>query len=277
MKIVSTGGTISTETYLARRRVARRKRQIFVSASLLILLVLLVVISRLERFRIQDISVTGANVIGADTVTEFTQNILSGYYLWLIPHNNALIYPRGELKRALANNFPRFSSVNVALSGLNKLNVTVVEREPFALYCSAVDATEISPCYFLDNSGFIFDSAPAFSGGVYFVYASLETIDNPLGRQLLPQDQFQMLVKFIDKLPELGVIPLTLKLNEGYFELTLPHDAHLLWSRDSDFTLIYSNLEVFLKSETIISQKDFLSKVSELDLRTDNKVFYTFK
>ncbi|MEK7148244.1 MAG: hypothetical protein AAB758_03010, partial [Patescibacteria group bacterium] len=190
MKIVSSGGTISTDTYLERKRRARRQRLTFLFSSLLILIILIAAISRLDRFRIQDISATGANVIGAGTVTEFSRNVIDGYYFWLVPRDNALVYPRGELRNALLKKIPRFSSVSLSLAGLNKLDVEVVEREPFALYCGESSTTENSICYFLDNTGFIFDLAPAFSDGVYFVYASRTPIDSPMGKQFLPPEEF---------------------------------------------------------------------------------------
>lgn len=278
MKIVSTGGTISTETYLARRRVARRKRQIFISASLLILLVLLVVISRLERFRIRDISVTGANVIGADAVITSAHEALSGYYFWLVPHNNALIYPGGELKKSLMTKFPRFSSVILSLNGLDHLAVSVVERKPFALYCGdALVSSEISSCYFLDESGFIFDLAPVFSDGVYFVYIRSMSTESPLGQEFLPTTEFESLVKFIENIKRLGFVPQALSLEGDEFKLVLSHGTIVLWRKDNDLTLTLSNLELFLASETIVSQTDFRQKVSELDLRTENKVFYRFR
>lgn len=276
MKIVSTGGTLSTDTYLARKRQARRKRQLFALSSLLVLFVLIVFISRLERFRIADISVTGANVIGVDVVTEFTKDVLGGYYLWLIPRDNALIYPSHELKRALANKFPRFSSVKLSLEGLERLAVSVVEREPFALYCGEATSIEAATCYFLDEGGFIFDFAPAFSDGVYFVYADSVPAENPRGRQFLPAPEFRGLVQFIERLPELGLKPLTIKLSQEYFDVALSRDAHLLFNKQSDLVVIYSNLKTFINSDAIRAQADFLDKVTELDLRTENKVFYKF-
>lgn len=277
MKIVSRGGTLSTEVYLKKKKRAQRKRLLIIVSIILAILVVLVLIARLEKFRIQDISVSGATVIGGDMVENFSDEVLSGYYLWVVPKDNVLLYSSSRLEKSLMKKFPRFRSVETTLGGVNTLHISVIEREPHALYCGESIIPEGAVCFFLDKSGFIFDKAPAFSDGVYFVYASEPSLENPEGRQIVPADEFDTLSSFIENLLALNIDAISLKIGRSEYDLTFRKGAHILWKEDSDIVLVYSNLETFLRSDVIKADKDFLDKIKQLDLRTDNKVFYTFK
>ena len=123
----------------------------------------------------------------------------------------------------------------------------------------------------------MFDLSPAFSDVFYFVYASRVSLESPMGKQFLPPEEFKSVLQFVESLPTLGMRPLTLTLAGEDFDITFSRGAHLILKRGSDLSLMYSNLSSFLNSESIKAEKDFLEKVTELDLRTENKVFYQFK
>ena len=271
MKIVSKGGTLSSFEYLEKKQKATRKRRIIYSVSTFIILVALVLVSRLEKLRITEVRVEGAVVTGADPVSSAMREIISGYYLWIIPRNNTLLYPRGHAEKVLAERFPRFSSVEISLDNSRRLAVSVVEREPTALYCANSET-----CWFLDEQGFVFDTAPTFSEGVYFLYTMEPVVESPLGKPLLPLPEFQAVSEFVLHLNTLGIEPLTLQIGEMDLVLTSASGARLTWTRGSDTERIYNNLQSFLNSPSIEAEEDFLAKVVELDLRTEDKVFYRF-
>lgn len=279
MKIVSTGGTISTFEYLEKKLRARRRRWVFTGFSLLILLIVAVVLSRQEKLRIQEVLVTGAHVTPVEDISAAATEALAGYYFWLVPKDNAVIYPRAYVRSVLSRTFSRLSSVSLSLTGLTVLNIDVVEREPFALYCKEVlVSVEDSPsCYFLDETGFIFDSAPFFSTGVYFIYALETPLENPLGVAIMPQAEFEILDKFIVSLEPLLGQSQGVSLSPTEARLFLEHKLTLLWRREDDMSHLLSNLESFLTSPTIKEQKNFLQNLEELDLRTEDKVFYKFR
>lgn len=271
-KIVSTGRTISTSEYLEKRNRARRKKYLVFCALFLMLLAALIMISRLPSLQIKEVSVAGAVATGPDAVVSSVGEKLAGRYLWLIPRSNALIYSKGEIKTKLARDFPRLSGVALSLDGLERLVVSVVEREPHALYCWG----EANTCYFLDETGFIFDLAPTFSEGVYFTYFREPVLVEPLGQPLFPKEEFGRLETFVSALRSFGFDPLSLTLGESDIRLSLSGGAQIFWSRTSDLERTLANLGAFLNSSAIKAQKDFLEKVAELDLRTEDKVFYRF-
>lgn len=265
-KIVSTGKTISLEEYHKKRVREHRRRVRWWMSGIFILLIALVFVSRLETFRISEVAVEGAKVITNDEVKRNVLAALSGKYFWLVPKSNAAIFPREEVAASLMKEFPRLASVELNVERENTLRVLVTEREPYALYCMDV-------CYFLDEHGFIFDTAPDFSGVVYFVYAREVPMENPSGSQFMPVEEFENLSTFIQDLSKLSFEPVRL----DDYDLTMNNGSRMLLPEKSDLVTLFSNLESFLESETIRSQRNFLDKVVLLDLRTENKIFYRFR
>lgn len=275
-RIISSGNTLfSPENYEKRKR-ERKRKFIFGSATLFALLVLFVLASRVERFQISEIKVEGARVITGEEIARSVRETLSGYYAWLVPRGNLALYPRPALRNNLMKEFPRLSSVSSTLTG-TALNVLVTERDPFALYCADIpEPTGVSSCYFLDEQGFIFDEAPDFSGSVYLIYSSVEPIEEPKGKIYLPAATFQSLSGLVERLPALGVAPQAVQAGEREFNLRLENGARIIWLREADPEMIYANLSAFFR-EVKKTDPNFLNKVSLLDMRTENKVFYRFK
>ncbi len=270
MKIVSTGRTISTTEYLAKKVKARRKRLLIACGAFLALIVAVVLVLRLESLQISEVVAEGVPSTGSSQVEEVVHEFLAGSYLWLVPKTNALFYPRSGLEEELGRQFPRLSSVATSLEGARLLRVEGVERKPFALYCT-------DTCYFLDETGFIFDASPVFSDGVYFTYTSEVSLENPLGRQFVPQPEFESLAAFVTRVGTLGVLPHSLELSDTEGTIILDTGATIAFSRGADTSALARALESFLESEPIKAQGNFWDKLSMLDMRTENKVFYSFR
>ena len=256
----------------------RRRLQTLWTLGIITVLIIVIIVSRQEKLLIVDVEVAGAKVVREEKVVTRTKEIISGYYLGMVPKRNALVYPGGKVEERLMIEFPRFSAVATSLDGLKLLRIDVAEREPFALYCPAITRSEdATSCYFLDDQGFIFDSAPLFSGAVYFIYTREPALEEPMGKQFMSPSEFGALGHFIESLPLLGVEPVAALVTEEEFIILLTGEARLKMGRKSDLELMYSNLSAFLNDEAIKAQTDFMQKISELDLRTENKVFYRFR
>ena len=273
MKIVSTGATLASPGFLEKKQKERRRRRMIYSVALLVLIVGLVIVSRMEQMRIREITVVGANVIPKDDVIKVVNDLISEEYFWLVPKDNAWVYPEETIRTVLSRKFPRFNSVALSVAGLKTLEIGVTEREPFALYC----IKDSTPCYFMDESGFIFDAAPTFSEGVYLIYSDEIPPAEPLGAEFLPAEEFRLLGSFVSHFPALGLEPISVEKGKDNITVLLKNGVRVLWSSAHDTTRVWSNLESFLKSPEISSQEDFLERVAELDLRTEDKVFYRFR
>ena len=270
MKIVSSGKVLNSREFYEKKKRRRRIQLVLLSIGFLSILSSLAYLSRQERFLINEITVQGENVIDKEEITQTARRLLAGYYLWVIPRANSLIYPRRAIKQSLIKGFPRLKSVDLNLGKQQKLLITVEEHVPFALYC-------IHDCFFLDEEGLIFALAPSFSGEVYFVYTTKDPIENPIGKRFLSTEEFQSLSKFVETLTTLNIRSLSLEMGDNEFTLTLSKGGQIIWRRDGDLSLIKSNLEAFLSDNSIRAQENFLDRILYLDLRTENKVFYKFR
>lgn len=271
MKIVSSGRTLNSAAFYKKKQKRRRILLTLIFVGLVAIIFLFVYFSRQERFLISGITITGENIVEREEMTQTVQHLLDGYYLWVIPRANAFIYPRRTIKQSLSEKFPRLKSIELNLETLQTLIIAVEERVPFALYCIADE------CFFIDEDGLIFALAPAFSDGVYFVYSTGEPIDNPIGKQLIPAEEFGSLLKFMKILPTLNIQPVAMQITADDYVLSLSNGGQLIWRRESDPILLQSNLEAFLSDKSVRNRANFFDKILYLDLRTENKVFYKFK
>lgn len=277
MKIVSSGRGLNSREFYEKKKKKRHIKLILILIGFLVVFSLLIYLSRQEQFLVVEVVVLGENVVGKEEIVLAVKRSLAGHYLWIIPRANAFIYPRRVIERYLLEAFPKFKFVDLNVGEQRRLLVTVEERTPFALYCVDIsDPKDTSECFFLDEEGFVFAPAPSFSGTVYFIYATQNPIENPLGQRFMLSEEFKSLPKFIEALAVLNIHPLALEIGDEYV-LFLPNGGQIMWRRDSDLTIIRSNLEAFLSDDSIKAQGNFFDKILRLDLRTENKVFYTFK
>ena len=280
MKIISSSGGLFSPEFYKKKQKAKKIKLIISFILLLIFLVLAVLFFRWEKFIINEVAIAEEIAVDREEITKLVNKELSGYYFFVIPRNNAFLYQKSLIKEKLLKEFPRFRSLDLKLERFKKLVITALEREPFALYCLDTDN-----CFFLDEGGYIYAKAPSFSDGVYFVYKTAMPIESPMGQSLMVENDFRGLNKFLNALPNLGVEASVIELDEDDYRLCLKSGpstplrtgGEIVWRRETEVGVIYSNLEAFLSDEAIKSQPDFLDRVSRLDLRTDNKVFYRFK
>ncbi|MBI1974239.1 MAG: hypothetical protein HYS51_00020 [Candidatus Zambryskibacteria bacterium] len=273
MRIISSGRAIHSPEFYKKKQKAKRIKFALFILGILAFLTGIVFFLRWQKFLITEVEIADIIVVDREDMAAAVNQELSGYYFFVIPKNNALIYRRGHIKEALLQEFPRFKSLSLNLEGFKKLAIIADERKPSALYCLETDN-----CFFLDENGLIFAHAPSFSDGVYFIYKTAEPMENPMGQQLLPEHDFKGLAKFFNTtLPDLNVHVSSFEIGSDDYRLVLNSGGKIIWKRYVDLALIYSNLEAFLLDEAIKSQKDFMEKIEHLDLRTENKVFYKFK
>jgi cell division septal protein FtsQ len=254
--------------------------------ALVVIFALFVYVSRISAFNISSVNISGNKVVDTGMVTQIVEQDTSGKYLWLIPKTNIFFYPKNKIKNDLAREFTRLENINISIEKKNILEISVSERTAAYTWCGAVADFTITAenCYFLDKNGYIFDSAPYFSGEVYFkFYGSLTDNDHPAG-SYVPKNNFTQLVSFKDTLITMGLKPFALSIDDSgdvHMYLSLQTTAHtypeIIFKTDADFQNIAENLDSALSTEPLMS--DFQNKYASLeyiDLRYGNKVYYKF-
>lgn len=270
--------SLRQEEYFKRRRAKYLRILYLIIFASFVLLGLTIYISRLERFRIYDTSVSGTTLIEPYDVSKEALGFLDGYYLWVFPKNNIFIYNKKGLLSYLLEKFPRIDQLSIRLDGGNSLLINIQERLPYALWCVKVEAPQGEDCYFMDKSGVVYSKAPRFSGDAYFKYYGLINSENPVGKKYIEDEEwFSSLGLFIQHTEKLGLSPYyMLVTDDGEYDLVLFQGGKILFNTQITLDSVVFNLEALLKSSPFASTTDF-SNLDYIDLRFGNKLFYKLK
>ena len=268
----------------------KKRRQTFFNKILLSLIAFsaifagLVFVSRLDKLNIFEIEVIGNKVVETELIKEVVKNNLEGYYLWFLPKSNFLLLPKNKIKNELTVRFKRLKDISFDLGNTGVLSVSFSEREGKYIWCGenlpeAGAKSEESSCYFVDESGYVFDQAPYFSGEVYFKFFG------PVSDSYFSPDLFEKIIVLKENLSNMGMKPTSLYIkNDGDMEIYLssnkmPPDAPKIIFKDTfEAEKLSENLQAALATEPL--QSDFKNKYSSLlyiDLRYGNKVYYKFQ
>ncbi|MEX0931141.1 MAG: hypothetical protein WDZ88_00145 [Candidatus Paceibacterota bacterium] len=263
----------------------KKANRVAVGIGLVCLLVLFVVgiwASRQDWFLIKDIRVSGTSVLSSERVAEVVDESIEGYYFKTVPKRNTFFLSKGAMKRHLFTTFSRIENVTFDREGKNELAVIVKEFEPHALWCGAnrpLLATDDSEtCYFLDNQGYIFASAPTFSGSAYFKYYGDLGVSEPLRANVFKPNELYEAELLILQLTELDLQPIYLeKTNEGDYRVMLRAGYSILFAPQSPLLEQVLYLEALLSSEGFNSDRDTSPTPLEyIDVRFGNKLYYRF-
>ena len=275
-----------------RRRKIFFRKTLFTCIGLVVLFFVFTYFSSLPKLNIGSIEVTGNKITDTELIRAAVQEELTGKYLWLIPKTNLFFYPKKKIQTKLAGNFKRLENISLSIKGENVLEVSTTERKAEYVWCGlSAQAGETVPtigleenCYFMDATGYIFDTAPYFSGDVYFkFYGEVSENTDPTGAYFLQAD-FSRLVALKEMLASINLAPVALyKSEDENMKIYLPSKSssagpEILFKIDSDFQKIVENLQSALTTEPLLT--DFKKKYSSLlylDLRFGNKVYFKFQ
>ncbi len=270
-----------------RRRKFFFRKLTFLIVGLVLLFGIFTYVSSLSKLNISSIEIVGNKITDTEDIKSVVNENLAGKYLWLFPKSNLFFYPKKEIKLALAENFKRLNNINLSIQNGNVLEVSTDERKGLYVWCgaSATQTEAEENCYFMDESGYIFDKAPYFSGEVYFkFYGEVSDSISPSGFYFEEAD-FSRLIALKEMLAALHVEPVALyKMEDGDIKIYLsdksgaPMGPEILLKIDSDFKKVVENLQSALATEPLLSQfKNKYSSLLYIDLRFGNKVYYKFK
>lgn len=271
-----------------KRNISLRNRVIFLFFCFVMLIIGLGFLSRWHKINILDVQVVGNKVVDGRQITQIANNVLVGHYLWLFPKTNFLLYPKAKINQKLTERFMELENISLKIKDPNKLEINVSERTPSYTWCGNTipEHKDEMKCYFTDEKGYIFGTAPYFSGEVYFkLFGQVEHLkDSPLGQYFL-KGQLPSFELFRNNLTKMGLKPSSLYLksdNEANLFLSSsvlpPNSPKIIFKIDENLYNITENLQTVLSTEPF--QSDFKKKYNLLDyidLRFDNKVYYKFK
>lgn len=273
----------------------KHRRNIFLTKILLFFVAtfgtffLLAYISQLPQLNISNIEISGNKVVATETIKAIVEEKIKGDYLQFFPKRNILLYPKNNIKKEILDQFKRIKKVGLAIKENKILEISVNERVALYTWCrenpSQQEGGAKEECYFLDDSGYIFDKAPYFSGEIYFKFYGSITSDEetPLGIYFSPTN-FTKFVLFKGKLEDAGLKPTKLQTQDGgdvHIHLsnkTSAQEPKILFKISSNVETLAENLEAALNTEPFLSEfKNKYSSLEYIDLRFGNKVYYKFR
>ena len=276
--------TPKLQEYKKQKRRAFGRKAFLWCFLFVVLIVGLTFASRIEKINIDsdNIHVAGNQIIDSKAITAITHNTLTGTYFWLFPKTDYFIYPERAIKKNLQNMFKRITDVNLSVDNMKILTVTVSEKKGEYIWCGDVPVVTSleQKCYFADDTGYLFDTAPFFSDGVYFkLYGKVGVSnENPIGKYFLPT-YFTKLVTFKETLEKMHLKIYSFWVEpSGDMDIFLSSGAKILFKSDADYSTLAEHVQSALATEPLHTQ--FLKKYDSLlyiDLRFGNKVYYKFQ
>ena len=274
---------------VARSKLVERRRQVTLRYVLLILILFVSIsaassyILHRDSILITHVFIEGNEVVTDNDIQTLVQNELQGKYMFLFPKASIFIYPKKHLEASVLSVFERVQTASVSFVDFQSITVEIKERSPYALWCrkSVVDLTEKAEsdnndeCFFLDEKGFIYATAPHFSGNTFFRYYGTSGLEDVIGERFLRADSFREIVFFVNTLRTISLNPVALFItSETNMEIVLADGSRMLLRRDKNLRETLENIQSFFESDEYVERGD--NDLDYVDFRFGNKVYYTF-
>lgn len=266
------------------------KRLIYVLVISTVCFFSLVLFLRWDKVALKEVEISGNEVLEETKIREIIDRELNGKYLFLIPKKNLFFYPEKKITENLLEKFKRIKNISVSLYNTSTLKIDLKEREEKYVWCGNTLPESLykdaSSCYFMDESGYVFDEAPYFLGNLYLRFYGgnfIEEGENPVGKNY-PDENFLKLIFLSNEFSYLNI-----KVS-AFFEDTNKEVSAVLsnYSKERKGTKILflmsdkarsiaENLRSVMFSKAFESEyRDKKNDLLYIDLRYGNKVYYKF-
>lgn len=260
-------------------------------------------LSQMDSHQIKKVQVKGASETLAGEIVSVVEEEMAKKILWLFPKRNTFLFPKKNTESMLLDKYPRIKSISVDSINFSKILITVVEREPAVLWCREYmldSENDMSDCYFVDKTGYVFTEAPYFSDHVYFeLYGSplvfdkkVEATTSPdilaekavddlasvIGIQLLPKETFVLVISFVRSLEQISIGSYSLTIrDEDLFEISMDSGGILKFSPTQDLVEVLGKIKTAYEKKFTESSEKTPSQIEYVDVRFANKVLFKFE
>jgi hypothetical protein len=260
--------TLTTARFAQKKRKLRIMKFWFVIFLIVSAFAALFGISRIQAITIRSIQFQGNSVITTAELQSFMDLYLNQKYLGIFPEKNIFLFPKALLMAKIKENWKRIDTINISNSSFHSLLVTITEKKPQYLWCGTgqqdFQSDSDQSCYFTDADGYVFDTAPQFSGNVFLkLYGQLSDLspnkastsvisDDPTGKIYMDKNSFHAMADFISRLPSLGGQPVRLlmtssnQINDA--DIALQNGTHIFVDWSLDLNQQYDNLQAVVNA-----------------------------
>lgn len=187
-------------------RLRRRKRletSAFFLCGFLFIFVGLAALSQIDYFLIKNIKISGLRTIKQEEIVGLVVENISGRYFKLFPKNNMFLYDSGKMETLLKDHFTKIKEADIRHESNNAINIYIKEREASFMWCGE----DNDRCYYMDENGLIFDTAPRFSNGVFLVFkggvSSKGENINYIGKSIMTPENIKMMNIFKNRIEKI--------------------------------------------------------------------------
>lgn len=222
---------------------------------------------------INSIHVEGAAYANQALIEKMARGMLEGTYFFLVPRSNAFLYPQTALEKDLYSLFPAVKEAQFFRVGLTELSIVVTERAPDALWCVSLPKEDsIPPCYFMDETGFIFYKAENADAPLRTYTGGVE--NEPL-KQTFFNGEYARLKDFVDDVGRATErTPVSVRVDEH-------GDVSIFFTEGGELRFAYKNADDALLEniESVFSSRKLNSEevLEYADFRFGNKIYVKFK
>lgn len=227
---------------------------------------------RSDFLRIKNINITGVEgevlVVAKDVFLKKLNN--NNFFVeYIFRDDNFLIFlfREGEISESMKKEAPLFYSVDFEISLFARsVDISIVEREKFGLWCGA--KTESEKCGWFDKNNVVFLPGFETEGGLLRKVVDYSKEDVKIGESVLDDEYFSNVLKIFD---------LFEKENIGINKLVI-RDISLkeIESESINYPKFFFSLreDPFFAQKAINKLKDSFKKIEYIDLRVENRVYY---
>lgn len=255
---------------------ARRRRLLWIRLYIVIFLLCVVIfglaiLSGYEKLRIKQVNVSGQAAVTTDEILNIVKKDTGGRYGYLFARNNFLIFPRFRIERDILRDIKTVKWVDVGWNKWLEIFVEVEERKPHSVWCGNEAGSSDTPCYFVDQDGYIYSQAPVFSGTMFIRNYSSLPGDNPIGQFFLTKDLYEQLFALMDILKEKGLKVVTLSFDGTDYHFKMEDGLEIIFNNKIDLATAFQNLFSALETGSLDLKKE-ASTIRYIDLRFDNRI-----
>ena len=254
--------------YLDQRQLKRRRRVFYLKVILAALGItafgagLAYVIIYSPIFQVDNYIIENNNRLANETIFSFIKPaVLNNGIADFLGEKNFLIWPEGEID---VSGTPLLMA-KISKDWLNRsIKIYVKERDLFAVWCLPNGI-----CYWLDQSGLVFEEAPETEGGLILKVYDRDQKETLLGLKVIEDRFLGNLLILLDNLKKLSLPIKTIILDRNLQELRAETADGLV--------LLFSfrfNPQSSLDSLNSLLKTLDLKKTDYIDLRVENRIFY---
>jgi hypothetical protein len=266
--------SVTRNLNLGPSQVRLKRRRLFYIRLTIIFILLAVIIFTLaifsshEKVKIQTIIVSGNAAVATDDILKIANRDMAGRYWYLFSRSNSLIFPRLKIKQDILTKLKTIKSVDINFDNWQQISIKVEERKAHSAWCGSDPAVK-ADCYFVDNTGLIYNLAPTFSGNMFI--RDYGTTTSTIGGYFLTPTLYTQIFSLIDVLDKKGIKVTTVAYDERDFKFGLENGPTLIFNLKNSLDQSFGNLFTAIQTGDLDLAKN-AGTINYIDLRFDNKI-----